>query len=513
MTSRRGPSRRPRAGEGGSSRFSGSPGRALAAAILQEVESGRRLDVAWEASGASEAPDRAWIRSLTYGAVRLQGRIDHILTSVGRREPATLDPPVRTALRMGAYQLLEMGGVPGYAAVHQSVEQVKGTRSRAAAGLVNAVLRKLAAAVAKRSAEAPTAASGAGSGARWSPADWGAPGPDEDLEGYLATWGSHPRWLVRRWLRRFGDAGARRLVEANNLEPAVYLRPVAMDVSDAAGALAEAGLLHRSDQPRRASASRPGSCLRLRRGADPGAALQVVPGVIQDPAASLVVEYAAPLPGSLVVDLCAAPGGKALALSAQAGGVVAADLRPRRLERVAEGARRLDARVWPVAADARFPPLHGAATVLADVPCTGTGAFRRRPDGRWRVQEAEIARMAAVQRRILDGAASVVSPGGALIYATCTLEPEENWGQVKAFLERRPDFRIEPGPGPARFLDDRGCLVVLPHETGPGLGDDRNDSNYAGDDVRDAGGGPLAGRRVDGGFDGAFAARMRRSGG
>lgn len=499
MTNPRDRSRQRRAGEGGSSN---SPGRALAAAILQEVESGRRLDVAWEASGASEAPDRAWVRSLAYGTLRLRGRIDHILTTVGGREPSTLDPPVRAALRMGAYQLLEMGSVPGYAAVHQSVEQVKATRSRAATGLVNAVLRKLATAVAKLSAEAsaprpsaePPVAGSFAASATDSPAgsftgshaDWGIAGPDEDLEGYLATWGSHPRWLVRRWLRRFGNAGARQLVEANNLEPAVYLRPVAIDASEAAGALADAGLLHRGDQPGGPAPS-PGHCLRLRRGTAPEVALQVVPGVIQDPAASLVVEYAAPGPGSLVADLCAAPGGKALALSERAGAVVAADLRPRRLGRVAEGARRLNARAWPVAADARFPPLLGAATVLADVPCTGTGVFRRRPDSRWRLQETEIARMAAVQRRILDGAASVVSPGGALIYATCTLEPEENWGQVKAFLERRPDFRMEPGPGPAQFLDDRGCLVVLPHETD--------------------------GRRAGEGFDGTFAARMRRSGG
>lgn len=487
MTNPRDRNRRRRADEDGSS---GSPGRTLAAAILQEVESGRRLDVAWEAAGASEAPDRAWIRSLTYGTVRLRGRIDHILTTVGGREPSTLDPPVRTALRMGAYQLLEMGSVPGYAAVYQSVEQVKATRSRAATGLVNAVLRKLAAAVAKLSAEAPVTKLSAGASVAasftGSHADWGIAGPDEDMEGYLATWGSHPRWLVCRWLRRFGNAGARRLVEANNLEPALYLRPVATDPSEAAGKLADAGLLHQRDQPCDPAPSL-GPCLRLRRGGAPEVALQVVPGVIQDPAASLVVDYAAPLPGSLVADLCAAPGGKALALSERAGTVVAADLRPRRLGRVAEGARRLNARAWPVAGDARFPPLQGAATVLADVPCTGTGVFRRRPDSRWRLQETEIASMVAVQRRILDGAASVVSPGGALVYATCTLEPEENWGQVKAFLERRPDFRMEPGPGPAQFLDDRGCLVVLPHETG--------------------------GRRADEGFDGAFAARMRRSGG
>ena len=469
----------------------------LAASILQEVESGRRLDVAWEASGAPAAPDRAWIRSLTFGTVRLRGRLDHLLTTAGGRTPAELDSPVRTALRMGAYQVLEMGSVPGYAAVSQSVEQVKATRSRAAAGLVNAVLRKLV-------AMAPASSSGTAPGAP--PVGWGFPDPAEDMEGYLATWGSHPRWLIRRWIGRFGDAGARRLVEANNREPATYLRPVGIDSSDAAQGLDAAGLLHRAEgegekggsdagEPDRRSRRHVGRCLRLRRGVDPAAALQVVPGVIQDPAASLVADYAAPSPGSLVADLCAAPGGKALALSAEAGAVVAADVRPHRLQRVVEGAHRLNARVWPVAADARFPPLRGAATVLADAPCTGTGTFRRRPDGRWRTKEADIARLAAVQRRILEGAASVVPLGGVLVYATCTLEPEENWGQVRAFLKRRPDFRMEPGPAPAQFLDERGCLVVLPHETGPAGNDGRED----------------VGRLAGPSFDGAFSARMRRT--
>lgn len=481
----------------------------MAASILLEVEAGRRLDVAWEASGASAAPDRAWIRSLTFGTVRLKGRLDHLLTTAGRR-PEELDLPVRTALRMGAYQIMEMGSVPAYAAVSQSVEQVKATPSRAAAGLVNAVLRKLVGVVA-----AP-------------PAAWGFPDPADDLEGYLATWGSHPRWLVRRWTRHFGQAAARRLVEANNREPATYLRPVGTGLADAALALHEAGLLHHAEDPTGdAAADRPtgdaaadgpgrrphrrlGACLRLRRGADPAVALHVVPGVIQDPAASLVVDHAAPPRGSLVADLCAAPGGKALALSAEAAGVVATDLRPHRLQRVAEGARRLDVPVWAVAADARCPPLHGGrgpAMVLADVPCTGTGTLRRRPDGRWRTSERTIARLAAVQRRILDGAASVVPLGGLLVYATCSLEPEENWGQVRAFLERRPDFRMEPGPAPARFLDEHGCLAVLPHETGP----DPTESVLARESA------PAAERSSEedprpAGFDGAFAARMRKTG-
>lgn len=443
-----------------------SPGRALAAAVLEQVESGRRLDVAWEASAAPGAPDRPWIRALVYGTVRLRGRVDHWLTvAAGGRRPADLDPPVRTALRMGAFQIMEMGSVPAYAAVAQSVEQVKATRSRAAAGLVNAVLRKLAAA----EAQAPPTRR---------PWDAGFPDPAADLESYLTTWGSHPRWLVRRWLRQFGDAAARAIVEANNQEPRTYVRPVGVDAAQAARTLAREGMTT-ADSP---CAGTP--CIPLRSGADPAAALALVPGIVQDPASALVADFSAPPGGALVADLCAAPGGKALALSTGARAVLAADLSPKRLERVARNAAcvaqastRAPSPVWPVAADARLPPVRRAEAVLADVPCTGTGTLRRHPDGRWRLRETDVERMAGVQAAILEGAASVVSPGGLLVYATCTLEPEENGVQVERFLERRPEFGIEPGPAPQRFLDGQGRLWIRPHESG---------------------------------FDGAFAARMRR---
>ena len=437
-----------------------SPGRVLGASILKEVESGRRLDVAWEASGAERSPERGWIRTLVYGTVRLRGRIDHVLSRFAGRDLAELDREVLAALRMGACQILEMGGVPAYAAVFEAVEQVKRTRRRAAAGLVNAVLRKVA------SDPRPESS---------------FPDPEEDLEGYLASWGSHPRWLVRRWIAAFGPAGARALVDANNREPAVYLRPVGQRPVVAERTLAEAGLCR--------SVSQDDPWIALDRGTDPAEALSLVPGVIQDPAASLVVDHVSPPTGALVADLCAAPGGKALALSASAGSVVAADLSERRLRRVVQGVRRLgegtavglhrsSGRIWTVAADARHPPLRSADAVLVDVPCSGTGTFRRHPDGRWRIGEQDIRRLAALQRSILEGAATVVPRGGLLVYATCALEHEENRGQVQDFLKRHPDFRIEAGPAPDRFLDGNGCLVVLPHKSG---------------------------------FDGAFAARMRRA--
>ena len=430
--------------------------RTLALSLLLEVESGRRLDVAWQASRASKSPERAWIRNLVYGTVRLRGRLDHILSRFTARPPASLDPEVRAVLRLGAYQILGMDAVPAYAAVSESVAQVKGTRSRAAAGLVNAVLRRVAQ-------------------GRFPESSF--PSPETDLEGYLTTWGSHPAWLVRRWIKHFGPDGARALVTANNRQPEVFLRPVGGSVERAEKVLAEAGLCDPVAQGESTASSGGRSWIRLRNGVDPGAALAAVPAVIQDPAASLVTDYACPPAGSLVADLCSAPGGKSLALSSTAGCVVAADLSPLRLARVVEGARRLGAPVWAVAADARFPPLRSADVVLVDAPCSGTGTIRRHPDGRWRLTESDIGKLADLQSALLDGAASMVPHGGLLVYATCALEPEENWCQVKRFLERHPDFRVEPAGVSECFLDGKGCLLVLPHDSG---------------------------------FDGAFAARLRR---
>jgi 16S rRNA (cytosine967-C5)-methyltransferase len=197
----------------------------------------------------------------------------------------------------------------------------------------------------------------------------------------------------------------------------------------------------------------------------------------------LVARYADVPAGDHVVDLCAAPGGKSLELSRDASFVIAADRSAQRLSRLRENVRRLDVRnVTLLQADANQPPLRNADAVLLDAPCTGTGAFRRHPDARWRLSPGDIAALAAMQRAFLAAAAPVVRPGGLLVYATCTLEPEENDIQIETFLAEHPDFRLEPpreGVVPDAVLD-AGRLRVLPQRHG---------------------------------VDGAFAARLRKLGG
>jgi 16S rRNA (cytosine967-C5)-methyltransferase len=201
---------------------------------------------------------------------------------------------------------------------------------------------------------------------------------------------------------------------------------------------------------------------------------------VQDPAATLVTMYAAIQTGSTVADLCAAPGGKALELSRTASRVVGSDKSFARLQRLLANQKRLESlNVYPFVGDARQPAIKPVDVVLIDVPCTGTGTFRRHPDARWRIKVSDFAVMSQLQRSILTAAAEAVKPGGLLIYSTCSLEPEENDSQIDWFLSENLNFVLEAPPDGAVHPDllDNGKLRALPQRHGT---------------------------------DGAFAARLRR---
>lgn len=432
-----------------------SPPRKAALEVLRAVGRGRRLDRALdETLGSVPARDRAWVHEVCYGIARLRGRLDHLLdrhldSGLGSVSSLLLD-----LLRLGAYQLLYMDSVPAYAALSQTVEQAKEEAGPGVSGLVNAVLRSV-----QRAGADPAL----------------FPDPETDPGGHLAAWGSHPPWLVDRWLDRWSTEDVAELVRLDNVAPELSIRPVGMGPEEAGDRLREAGIA--ADPVGRGT-----GCLRIEDGASPARVLEEVPAVVQDPGAALVVEYAAPEPDSLVADLCAAPGGKGLALASSASYVLAGDASATRLALLRDAAARLGPAirgVGPVVARAERPPITDVDLVLLDVPCSGTGTLRRRPDARWRLEPGDVDRMAGLQRRIMEGAASAVRPGGLLVYSTCTLEPEENEGRVSAFLDEHTDFRVEPGGGvPRELVDPSGFLRVLPQDTG---------------------------------FDGAFAARLRRT--
>jgi 16S rRNA (cytosine967-C5)-methyltransferase len=421
-----------------------------AMARFREGELGdRALELATQ---GMEGRERAWTQELVYGTFRLRGRIDHILDGFARDGIASLDGDVLDVLRLGAYQLLEMGSVPPYAAVSQSVELVRMAGAGYASGLVNGILQNMQ--------RRP---------------NFRFPDPQADPVAHLETWGSHPRWLAERWIDRWGADEARALAEADNLRPELYIRPLGMSVDEARAQLAEAGI------EAEVVDFAPDS-LRIPPPATAAQALAVVPAVVQDPAAALVVRYASVPEGGDVIDLCAAPGGKALGLAEGAGRVAAADLSPRRLRRVRENAERVGwgERVGGVVADGRHPPFRAVDAVLLDAPCTGTGTFRRHPDGRWRVSPDDLDSLTRLQDELLAAAAALVKPGGLLVYSTCSLEPEENELRIDRFLADQAGWRIEPPAYvvDASLLDAAGRLCVLPQRQG---------------------------------VDGAFAARLRRA--
>ena len=382
--------------------------------------------------------DRGLALELAYGSIRLRSRLDAELGLLLDRPIRRLDSRVLQWLRLGLYQMRETR-IPDHAAVDQTVEGLKRTVGPKVGGLANAVLRRAA---------------------REGRQERAFPDPEVDVEGYLTKWGSHPRWLIQRWLSRWPLASVRRLVENDNRAPAVTVRMLDADVASDRDLMPVEGVRLVPEPGWR-------SMFRVQEG-QPERVLGSLACIVQDPAASAVVDYVGEGLMGPVLDACAAPGGKTLALAGRARDArpfVAADVSGRRLDRLREPVARLGLDVRLLLADARAPAIRGAQTVLLDAPCTGTGVLRRRPDARWRLDQDRLDSLVALQRELLDSMADLVEPGGLLVYATCSLEAEENEEQVESFLIRHGGFRREPPEStwvPDEAMDENGDLRVLP---------------------------------------------------
>jgi 16S rRNA (cytosine967-C5)-methyltransferase len=361
-----------------------------------------------------DARDRAFLHELVLGTLRRRGWLDHVLgrLATGRRTKAA----VRDVLRLGAYQLLFLR-VPPHAAVSESVALARAADPRGGSpGFVNAVLRRL-----QREGPPPE------------------PDPAGDPLGWLTSAGSLPRWLAERWLARLGAteaiARARVLLEP----PPTFFRfnPRVEDAQDTA--VAE-GLVAQATALPDAWQATAGPLPEL-------AARGLV--YVQD-LGSQMVAHLAVAPGT-VLDACAAPGGKALLVAdriAPAGRVLAAEASPRRLRTLdALRARWGAGNVLVVGADGLWPPFRRPFdTVLVDAPCSGLGTLARHPDIRWRLAPADVERHARRQRALLEALLPLVGPGGRLVYATCSVEEEENEGVVRPFLEAHPELEPEGLP-------------------------------------------------------------------
>jgi 16S rRNA (cytosine967-C5)-methyltransferase len=399
--------------------------------ILRRVEdSGAFASVLLEARAAElrDAREAALLTEIVLGVLRRRALLDHAVALAATRPVSDVDGAVLTAIRIGAYALLFLDRIPDYAAVDTAVDLLKEAGFAKAAGFANVVLRKIAR---ERSSLLPP------------------PPATGDVEA-LALFRSHPVWWTRRVVDRFGWDRADALLVANNEPAATVLAP--WPASGTPEALAQS----LADEGVQVEACR----------FAPGA-LRVVSGVpqrttafregrfwIQDEASQLAVALLGEDVGPLVLDACAAPGGKSLALAARVGDrglVVAADRRAKRLTRLRESLDRIGVgNVVAAACDmSRNAPLRGGFDdVLVDAPCSGTGTLRRHPEIRWRLTPDELPILAARQRQILRATSDLVRPGGRLVFSVCSIEPEEGEAVVAWLLACCPEFtRADPRGG------------------------------------------------------------------
>jgi 16S rRNA (cytosine967-C5)-methyltransferase len=429
-----------------------SPARAVAARVLERVlTDGAFADLALEAElGRRSLParDTALATELTFGTLRWQRYLDWILAPHSRRRLDSLDPRPLVLLRMTAYQLVFLERIPPFAAVNDAVGLARQRSRPGVAEFVNAVLRAFS---------------------RRGPRER-EPAPPADPVEALALRGSFPTWLAARWVERYGADEAEALMRAMNERPPLTLR--ANTLLGPREALAERLRREEGLTPRPTAYAPEG--LVVEHAGRPGAWRAFADGAfaVQDEASMLVARLLELRPGETVADACAAPGTKTTHLAellANRGRVLAFDPQPARLALVDEAARRLGIGIvetldGPVEALApRFASACDA--VLVDAPCSNLGVLRRNPEVKWRRGPADVTANAARQRAILAAAATMVKPGGRLVYATCSLEPEENDAVVAAVLAETPAFRLDP---PADFplaLAD-GALRCLPHRHG-----------------------------------------------
>lgn len=440
-----------------------APARRAALDVLGAVDAGR-LDLgaalARARAGLADDRDRALTSELAIGTLRWQGQLDHVLAAFSSRPLGRLDREVLNIVRLAAYQLLHLDRVPAAAVVDDAVQQTRRAGKASAAGFVNAVLR----AISRRRHALPLPSR---------PED---PRDREAAVAYLSVGLSHPRWLAERWLDRWGFDRAELWLRFNNAGAPLTIRANTIEIGrdDLAARLADEGVETRpTDWAPDGLVPTSGNPLRTRL-ADAGLFL------VQDEASQLVPLLAAARPGMRILDACAAPGGKTLAMAGSAGGqaaIVAADVRPGRvalLRRIIAQHRVPHVSLVQMDVEQPLPLAPTFDTVLLDAPCSGLGTLRRDPEIRWRRQPEQLPVFAAAQQRMLKHAAAVVKPGGRLVYATCSSEPEENEEVAAAFLRQHPRFRaLEPSearvllPGHASSLvDERGHLRTWPFEHG-----------------------------------------------
>jgi len=389
------------------------------------------------------ARDAGLASKLTFGVLQNRTLLDFYIGQFSSTPTEKLEPRVLDILRLAGYQIIFLDRIPARAAIDEAVEQTKKTSPKAA-GLVNAVSRRIA----ERADALPEV-------------------PRDDLASYLSIQYSHPKWLVERFIADLGTDGAEALLKANNEDVPIYaqVNTLQTNAAQVAETLQAEGVeveLHPwlTD------------CLILQHTGNVTKLKPFRDGAlyIQDPAARLAIKAADPKPGTRLLDACAAPGGKSFAAGIHMqnqGEIFAFDIADKKITRIEEGARRLGLTIIQASAkDARTidsSEIGTFDTVIVDAPCSGLGIIRKKPEIRDKTPQ-EIERLPEIQLEILQAASKCVAPGGVLLYATCTILPEENSGVIKAFLEQSNDFVLEAFTLPGEIgTVSEGQITLYPH--------------------------------------------------
>jgi 16S rRNA (cytosine967-C5)-methyltransferase len=438
------------------------------AEILLEVEEGK--------GGASEllnaaahrwgfrGRDRSVLTRWVYDGVRRKGTLDALIHAFGGKRKRALDPRLRAALRIGVYEILYARGVPDYAAVSEAVKLAKTLAGSGAGKLCNAVLRNVTRGTrfSPTKPEEPFATDGLAVGeGKWAVFARKVFPPADRPAERLASMHSHPLWLVKRWVSRFGIEGTARLLSENNRRP-----PLTVRLRGGPGVKPPEGL--------KAERTREGDIFLLEEAEN----VSALPGfregriTVQDETASQPVRFLSIDPGSCLLDLCAAPGGKTVQMADALQGegrVVALEFHKARIAMIREALERMEGGpVFPVAGDGTRPPFPESAfdRVLIDAPCSNTGVLRRRVEARWRLTREGIRNRVKLQTALLGAGALRVRPGGRVVYSTCSLEKEENHDVVAGFLAEREGFRLVAEETVLPGRGDGGYWAVLAREPG-----------------------------------------------
>lgn len=423
--------------------------RGLAVKILNRIERtdaylDKLLDYEMRNSELN-GPDKALLYEIVHGVTRWMGRLDWILNGFYKGQFSKAIPNLKNGLRVALYQILFLDRIPDHAAVNEAVEFVKKLQGQKPADLTNAILRNI---IRSKSA------------IRY-------PDPNEDLIGYLSAYYSHPSWMVKRYSDRFGREETEKLLTANNEKPYLTLRVNAIKTTESEfkSLLDSVNLKYK-----------PGKFLnefvQLQNLTNITAWDYYSKGYfnIQDESAGLACRLLDVKPGMKVLDMCAAPGGKTAYLGSlmnNVGEIVAVDKYEGRLKLLRANNTRLGLTcVTTVENDALEFNSEPFDRVLADVPCSGTGTLSKKPDIKWKKDIFDLKKMCASQIKLLEKAASLVKPGGAVVYSTCSIEPEENIEIVKQFLDSHPNFKLESAKGkfPDDVIDENGCIQTLPQK-------------------------------------------------